>query len=75
MIKSALHNLSMHENNNRMVTESQRFYYRGLIIGIVSCLMESGKSFEKSLSIVKDNLPEDCLPLDNIIPDWAEGLQ
>lgn len=75
MIKSCLHNLSMHENNNKMVTESQRFYYRGLIIGIVSSLMESGKDFKTSLSVVKKNLPDDCLPLDNIIPDWIEGLQ
>lgn len=75
MIKNCLHNLSIHENNNKMVTESQRFYYRGLIIGIVSALMESGKSFQSALKTVKDNLPDDCISLDNVIPDWQEGLK
>ena len=36
---------------------------------------EYGKSFQSALKTVKDNLPDDCISLDNVIPDWQEGLK
>jgi hypothetical protein len=70
MIKNALHNLSESENNNQSMTEGQRQYYKGLVIGIVSALMESGKTFGRSLAIVRANLPDDSISLDDLVPDW-----
>lgn len=74
-IKSGLHNLSLSENNNKNATPEQKKYYKGLIVGMVGCLMSVGINFLDALPIIKENLPDDCMPLDDVIPDWASGLQ
>ena len=71
-IKQALYNLSLSENNNE--NEPNIDYYRGLIVGIVSSLMDDNYSFSEACIIVRDYLPENHIPIDDIIPDWDDSI-
>lgn len=71
-IRSCLHNLSLAENNNASVTDIQTAYYKGLIVGIVSALIDYGLTFEQSIELVKVNLPGDSLPVNKILESWFE---
>ena len=76
-IKDCLHNLSMGENKD--ITPEQVKYYKGLIVGIVSALMGDNSdvagSWGRAAKVVIDNLPDDCIPLQSILPDtWYEGF-
>lgn len=68
-IKTALFNLSIYENDNKRVTVEQKKYYRGLIVGIVSALMDQ-MPFLEALQVVKNNLPEETVNLHDVLPDW-----
>lgn len=72
-IRSCLHNLSLAENNNASVTDIQTAYYKGLIVGIVSALIDRGFSFERALKVIEFNLPEKHLSLHDILSDWFNG--
>lgn len=72
-IRSCLHNLSLAENNNASVTDVQTAYYKGLIVGIVSALIDRGLTFDESIKIVKSSLPGDSLPVNKIMSSWFTG--
>ena len=69
-LRSCLANLAK-VNNNPVTRAQDRDYYRGLLVGIVSALMDNYKTnnFEKAVKRVAANLPDDCIPLDSILPE------
>ena len=74
-LKCMLHNLSESENNNEFLSYYQRNYYKGLIVGAVSALMNQNTSFDKACGILLVNLPDDCISLDEILPvNWDENF-
>ena len=75
-LKDCLGNLRISENNNKAMTACQRQYYQGLIVGMVSGLMQTGMTFYKALYTVVYNLPDDCITLDDTIlpPTWLLDL-
>jgi len=56
LIKSALHNLSSSENTSRDGIDD---YCHGLVVGIVSSLMDRGMTFYDAIDHIKARLPHD----------------
>ena len=66
-IKDCLHNLSMGENNNSYADNIPLMnYYHGLIVGLVAALRYKGENYQDCITLIHDNLPDDCIPLENI---------
>ena len=76
-MRDCLANLASTNNNSDRI-EKNRDYYRGLIVGMVSLGMDRYKTnqFEKSVKLICDNLPWDCIPLGKILPEcWQEEFK
>lgn len=74
-LHEVLHNLSLSENDNQNMTLEQARYYRGLIVGAVSALLGTGKSWEQAMSLIKANLPDNPVDLEKITPNtWLHYL-
>ena len=55
-LRGALHNLSSAENGSRPNIND---YCHGVVIGVISVLIDGGASFNEAFGLVKDNLPDD----------------
>ena len=67
-LKDTLHNLCLDENNNFNISQDQKMYYQGLIVGMVATLMYQGLTFDKALNEVKLNLPKNHIDFDKFLP-------
>jgi hypothetical protein len=66
-IKSALHNLSYVEN-------ASADYRKGIVVGVVSALMERGWSYQEAIAEVVMQLPRD--PDESAFPPaWADDIK
>lgn len=73
-LRDCLANLSERNNTPDMIVQNKE-YYRGLLVGVVSALMMNYQTdnFHKACTKVIENLPKDCIPLDDILPEcWQD---
>ena len=67
MLKDCLHNFSKAENNNQDLSPKMRYYYRGMVIGLITGLMHTGMDYIQATSLIQESLPEDSLSLVSIL--------
>lgn len=85
ILRDCLNNLSLSENENHNMTDLQREYYKGLLVGITSSLMElKNLPFDVALIeclnylpnghiLLSQVLPKSWLSLFQSLPLWGEG--
>jgi len=72
-VKDCLHNLSLSENNNIVLSEDKRQYYKGLIVGLLSGLNQR-MNYDTSCKMIRENLPEDCIDLSEVVPMFVDDI-
>ena len=69
-----LHNLSMSENNNANITQEQREYYKGLLVGCMAGLRRF-YTWNSAIELMCASLPYDCVNLSGILPpSWKDDF-